>query len=427
MSACTGWRRNCRAVDAIDWFVTDMVLDPMTVAKDTYVKVQDVMRTTGAETVVIGCTIVSACYELAVLRGDADLAALSVINPNVMAVKLAEMFADLAATKQYRISRVGYYQQHTSHDAEEAQEIMGLLERPVGDHIGHQVGSVMTSVVVVGGGLVGTATAYYAAREGMQVTLLEQRHTGYGASGRNPGFVWLHCRNPGWALEISLAGRALYDELARDLPQPFEFRAEGGIIYFKTPEQGVVFEEFVKTRQADGLDMELIDGQAVRELVGPIRPDVLGASFCSNDAQINTPTVVAALAAGARAEGVDVREGVEVTALVESGDSVVGVDTNEGRITADVVVIATGRMDQQAARRTRHRRPTSASSACRCSPPRRARSTSGPWSTGRWRPSSTRCSPTLRRGTSTTSWRRTRPRPATGCCSSCRSAPMARR
>jgi glycine/D-amino acid oxidase-like deaminating enzyme len=200
----------------------------------------------------------------------------------------------------------------------------------------------MTSIVVVGGGLVGTSTAYYAAREGMQVTLLEQRHTGYGASGRNPGFVWLHCRNPGWALDISLAGRALYDELAHDLPEPFEFRAEGGLIYFKTPEQGVVFEEFVKARQADGLDMELIDGKTVCELVGPIRPDVLGASFCSNDAQINTPTVVAALAAGARAEGVDVREGVEVTALVTSGDRVVGVDTDRGRVTADVVVLATG-------------------------------------------------------------------------------------
>ncbi|HTH05056.1 MAG TPA: aspartate/glutamate racemase family protein, partial [Ilumatobacteraceae bacterium] len=122
-----GLESNCRSVDAIDWYVTDMVLDPMTVAKDTYVKVQDVLRSTGAETVVIGCTIVSACYELAVLRGDADLAALSVINPNVMAVKLAEMFADLNATKQYRISRVGYYQQHTSHDADEAAEIMELL------------------------------------------------------------------------------------------------------------------------------------------------------------------------------------------------------------------------------------------------------------------------------------------------------------
>jgi allantoin racemase len=122
-----GLESNCRAVDAIDWFVTDMVLDPMTVAKDTYVKVQDVMHTSGAETVVIGCTIVSACYELAVLRGDAELAALSVVNPNVMAVKLAEMFADLNATKQYRISRAGYYQQHTAHDAVEATEILGLL------------------------------------------------------------------------------------------------------------------------------------------------------------------------------------------------------------------------------------------------------------------------------------------------------------
>ena len=60
----------------------------------------------------------------------------------------------------------------------------------------------MTSVIVVGGGLVGTSTAYFAAREGLQVTLLEQQHPGYGASGRNPGFVWLHCRNPGWPLEV---------------------------------------------------------------------------------------------------------------------------------------------------------------------------------------------------------------------------------
>jgi len=203
----------------------------------------------------------------------------------------------------------------------------------------------MTSIIVVGGGLVGTATAYFSAREGMDVTLVEQEHTGYGASGRNPGFVWLHCRNPGWPLEISLAGRRLYDELTQDLPVPFEFRAEGGVIYFKTPEQGVVFEEFVKARQADGLDMELIGGAEVRRLVGPIRPDVLGASFCANDAQINTPMVVDALAAGARAEGADVRERVRVVDLVTSGDGggrVVGVETDLGRLTADVVVVATG-------------------------------------------------------------------------------------
>ena len=197
-------------------------------------------------------------------------------------------------------------------------------------------------IVVVGGGLVGTSTAYFAAREGLGVTLLEQAQIGFGASGRNPGFVWLHCRNPGWALEVSLAGRRLYDELAKDLPVPFEFRAEGGVIYFNTPEQACVFEEFVERRQRDGLDMELIDGAEVRRLVGPIRPDVLGASFCANDAQINTPTVVAALAAGARAEGADVREDVEVLQLATAGDRVVGVETNQGGFVADMVVIATG-------------------------------------------------------------------------------------
>ncbi len=197
-------------------------------------------------------------------------------------------------------------------------------------------------VIVVGGGLVGAATAYFAAREGMRVTLLEKEHAGYGASGRNPGFVWLHCRNPGWALEVSRAGRKLYDELQEDLPVSFEFRAEGGLIYFKTSDQAAVFEEFVSARRADGLNIEIIDGSDVRRLVGPIRPDVLGASFCSDDAQINTPTVVAALVAGARAEGADVREGVEARDVVFSDGAVAGVDTTAGYMSCDAVVVATG-------------------------------------------------------------------------------------
>lgn len=199
-----------------------------------------------------------------------------------------------------------------------------------------------TSVLIVGGGLVGTSSAYFAAREGLNVTLLEQKSIGFGASGRNPGFVWLHCRNPGWALEVSLKGRALYDQLREDLPVPFEFRADGGLIYFHDERQAPVFKEFVAARQADGLDMELLGNKEVRDLVGPIRQDVVGASYCSNDAQINTPTVVNALAAGARAEGADLREGVTVSKLIFSGERIIGVETNEGNFFADKVVIASG-------------------------------------------------------------------------------------
>jgi glycine/D-amino acid oxidase-like deaminating enzyme len=201
---------------------------------------------------------------------------------------------------------------------------------------------VTADVIVVGGGIVGCATAYFCAREGMRVTLLERRTLGYGASGRNPGWIWLHCRTAGFALEISLAGRRLYPELLRDLPGGFEFRPSGGLMYFLTPDQGAVFAEFVAARRADGLDMELIEGAEVRRLVPPIREDVLGASYSPDDAQIVTQTVVEAFARGARAEGATIREGVTVERLVVSGDRVVGVDTNDGRFTGDAIVIATG-------------------------------------------------------------------------------------
>ena len=254
-------------------------------------------------------------------------------------------------------------------------------------------------IVVVGGGLVGTATAYFAAREGLPVTLLEQeRHRvrrvrpqpglrlaplpqpGLGARGlaRRPAALRRAGRGPPRAVRVPRRGR---DDLLQDAG------AGPGVRGVRRPAPG--------RRPRHGADRRRRGAQ----LVGPIRPDVLGASFCSNDAQINTPTVVAALAAGARAEGVDVREGVEVTAAGRRRRRGRRRRDRPRRIEADIVVIATGAWTQQPARRRTASTAPSASSGCRCWPPRPARSTSGPWSTGRWRPSSTRCSPTFRRGT----------------------------
>lgn len=119
---------NCRGVEALDWFVDDMVQNPAAVAEDTSARVRHIMESSGAETVVLGCTIVSACYELAQQpRGQAGQAVDSVINPNLMAVKVAELFADLRATGQYRMDRNGYYQKHAAHDPAEAADVLRSL------------------------------------------------------------------------------------------------------------------------------------------------------------------------------------------------------------------------------------------------------------------------------------------------------------
>jgi glycine/D-amino acid oxidase-like deaminating enzyme len=195
---------------------------------------------------------------------------------------------------------------------------------------------VADSVVVVGGGIVGCSAAYFLAREGVRVTLLEAEEVAYGASGRNPGFVWLHLRNPGFATEISKGSRRLYDDFAAELDD-FEFRAGGGMVFFLTPEQGQVLHEYVEFREGSGLEHEIIDGAEVRKLVPPIREDVLGASFCPLDAHINTPMLVRALAAGARAHGAEIREHSPALELLDGG-----VQTPNAVVEADAVIVAAG-------------------------------------------------------------------------------------
>jgi glycine/D-amino acid oxidase-like deaminating enzyme len=266
-------------------------------------------------------------------------------------------------------------------------------------------------IVIVGGGIVGCATAYYCARDGMRVTLLEGKTIGYGASGRNPGFLSLHCRTPGFALEMSRAGRAIVSKLHEELPGGFEFRASGGLMYFVTPEQGEVFAEFVAARRRDGLELELIDAADVRRRVPPIRDDVLGASYCAEDGQIATPSLLAALVRGAVAEGAEIREGVEVTAL--AGDAV---ETDAGHIEADAV---SSRPGHGRHRFSPHTGSTSrsASSACSCCGRRRRRSGSSRSCTARSRRASTRSSATCRRGT--TSISRARSSGTACCCCRC--------
>lgn len=136
-----GQEANCRAVTSVGWFVDRMILDTDAVAEDAYATSRRIMAETGAETVIIGCTIVSACYEKAALT-DERLQQLSVINPNVVAVKQAEVLADLAAQGQYRISRAAYYQSLAAHDPAQDDELRSVLAArataPVSDASGSE-------------------------------------------------------------------------------------------------------------------------------------------------------------------------------------------------------------------------------------------------------------------------------------------------
>lgn len=201
--------------------------------------------------------------------------------------------------------------------------------------------SATSDAIVVGGGLVGAATAYFLARRGVRVLLLEAEQPGWGASGRNPGFQWLHTRKAGLQMDLGLAGRRLSDTLAEELDD-FEFRPCGGMIYFSDERQLPLLRSFVAERRGAGLPMELLDAKAAREHCPALSERVIGASWNPLDAHQNTRKLVGALVEAARRHGARVQTGARVERLLMNGRRCLGVRAGEESMSAGTVVLAAG-------------------------------------------------------------------------------------
>jgi allantoin racemase len=112
----------CRDVRCINWWVTDMIQDIAGVARDAQSAVREVLKSTGAEAAILACTIIAASTEKC-LRDTGASRDLTIINPNTMALKMAESLADLKQQGAYNIARSGYYQKPQQRNLEEFKEV----------------------------------------------------------------------------------------------------------------------------------------------------------------------------------------------------------------------------------------------------------------------------------------------------------------
>jgi glycine/D-amino acid oxidase-like deaminating enzyme len=195
-------------------------------------------------------------------------------------------------------------------------------------------------IVIVGGGVIGAATAYELGRRGASVTLIERHAPAAGASGTNMGFLWTQGKAADLHFDVVMASRKRYDELALEIDD-FELKTRGGMIYF-FEEQAGPFAQFVASRREMGLPMELLDAATARDRCPVLPEDVGGAVWNPLDAHVNPPLVTGSLIAAAQRHGVKVLTGTEVTGLDVSGGVCRGVRTTGGGIAADTVILATG-------------------------------------------------------------------------------------
>jgi glycine/D-amino acid oxidase-like deaminating enzyme len=202
--------------------------------------------------------------------------------------------------------------------------------------------SERTDVLVIGGGIVGAAAACHLAQAGLDVVLVEAESLGWGATGRNLGFIWVHTRKPGPELDLVMTTRARLPEILGELDADVELQTNGGLVFYADERQAPVMHEFVERRTADGIPMVHLSGAEARDLVPILPENVLGATFSPLDAQVEPTLWVRAYATAAARAGARIREGVRVLRLLRQGDRIVGAETTEGVIEAGDVVLAAG-------------------------------------------------------------------------------------
>lgn len=195
--------------------------------------------------------------------------------------------------------------------------------------------------VVIGGGIIGTASAYHLARAGLSVVLVERDKVSSQQSGRNWGFVRTQYRDP---LELPLAIEALsiWPGLEQELGQAIGWRRSGCIFVAQTDAEQAAFARWHETTRDIAIDSRLLSGREAAQHLPALRGHVSGALYTPSDGQAEPALATTAFARAAMRSGVRILEDCGALAIEMSGGKVSGVLTEHGLIGCEVAICAAG-------------------------------------------------------------------------------------
>ena len=199
-------------------------------------------------------------------------------------------------------------------------------------------------VVIVGGGIIGTSTAYHLAALGWtDIVLLERHQLTAGTTWHAAGLMVTYGSTSETSTEIRKYTRDLYARLEAETGQATGFMPIGFIEVAADRDRLEEFRRVAAFNRYCGVDVHELAPREVGELFPLARVDDIEAGFyVPQDGRVNPVDVTMALAKGARMRGVKILEGVPVTRVLEKNGRVTGVATPFGDIATEVVVNCAG-------------------------------------------------------------------------------------
>lgn len=196
-------------------------------------------------------------------------------------------------------------------------------------------------IVVIGGGAVGASVAFHLVERGCRDVLILERGAvqGLGSTGAATGGVRAQ-----FETEINIRMSMYSIDFFREWDFDCEYEPKGYLFFATNEEQFDYLKQNVEKQRSLGVrDVEVVDADEIGRIVpGMNCEDVAGGSFGRHDGFINPLAVMRGFTEGALRGGAKIEFGVEARGLRVDGGKVIGVETSDGLVECDAVVICTG-------------------------------------------------------------------------------------
>lgn len=196
-------------------------------------------------------------------------------------------------------------------------------------------------VAIIGGGIVGTSAAYFLAKRGLSVALLEKGHIACEQSSRNWGWCRQQNRDPR-EMPLTLLSMSLWDGLAAEIGEDLGFRRTG--LVYATDNEAMLagWDAWRPTAREFGVETYMLTGPEAARLLPEGRNKWVGGLHSVTDGKAEPALAAPVLAEGARARGATIHQQCAVRRLDVTNGRVTGVHTEKGLIRADAVLCAGG-------------------------------------------------------------------------------------
>ena len=204
-------------------------------------------------------------------------------------------------------------------------------------------------VVIIGGGIIGCATAYYLARRGVSVVVVDKGALGYEQSTRNWGWVHQQVRYP-HLIPLAVESVQLWERLGDELGSDLEWMQGGNLSLGFSEADAADFEQWGRDARERGLETEILTRGQVVEILPGSEGRWTSALHVPSDGQANPDLVMAAFARAAVDQGAQIVSDCAALGVDTQAGSVHSVRTERGAIRTDRVVCAAGAWSARFAR-----------------------------------------------------------------------------